>query len=62
MKATHKKVLDFYQNSSPKQKAYLIELIKDQLIFFDAKRKNLYECDKDYLISLNGVKIQINIK
>ena len=52
-------VIDFYRDTTPKQKQIFLNLISDTLTFFDGK--NSYNVDTEYNINFNGIYHQINI-
>jgi hypothetical protein len=52
-------VMDFYRNTTPKQKQIFLNLISNELMFFDGK--NTYEIDKEFFTNFNGTYHQINI-
>ena len=53
------KAMDFYRNSSPKQKQHFLNLISDTLIFFDGDSE--YNVDEQCGVHFNGIYHQINI-
>jgi len=53
------KVMDFYRNSSPKQKQHFLNLISDTLIFFDGDSE--YKVDDECGVNFNGIYHQVNI-
>jgi len=55
-------VMEFYRNSTPKQKQYFLNLISDKLLFFNYEQGKEYEPDNEYSIGFNGIYHQINIK
>ena len=52
-------VMDFYRNTTPKQKQIFINLISDTLTFFDGE--NSYNIDTEFITNFNGIYHQINI-
>ena len=52
-------VMDFYRDTTPKQKQIFLNLISNELMFFDGK--NTYEIDKEFFTNFNGTYHQINI-
>ena len=54
------KAMDFYRNSSPKQKQHFLNLISDTLIFFDGDSE--YKVDEECGVNFNGIYHQVNIK
>lgn len=54
-----KQVMDFYQNTTPKQKQMFLNLISDTMSFFDGVKE--YKVDEEYHIGFNGIYHQINI-
>ena len=53
------KAMDFYRNSSPKQKQHFLNLISDTLIIYDGEFE--YKVDEEYSIGFNGIYHQVNI-
>ena len=53
------KAMDFYRNSSPKQKQHFLNLISDTLIFFDGDSE--YKVDDECGVNFNGIYHQVNI-
>ena len=53
------KVVDFYRDTTPKQKQIFLNLISDTLTFFDGETS--YNIDTEYNINFNGIYHQINI-
>ena len=53
------KVMDFYRDTTPKQKQIFLNLISDTLTFFDGETS--YNIDTEYNINFNGIYHQINI-
>ena len=53
-------VMNFYRNTTPKQKQMFLNLISDTLTFFDGETS--YNVDVEYTINFNGIYHQINIK
>ena len=62
MNTQDKQVIDFYNNSTPKQHQYFLQLISDNITLFNAETGTCYEFDEEYIISFNGTQHQINIK
>jgi hypothetical protein len=62
MNIPYKQVIEFYNNSTPKQHQYFLELISDNITLFNAETKECFEFDEEYSINFNGTKHQINIK
>ena len=62
MNTQYKQVIDFYNNSTPKQHQYFLQLISDNITLFNAETGTWYEFDEEYIISFNGTQHQINIK
>ena len=52
-------VMDFYRNTTPKQKQIFINLISDTLTFFDGETS--YNIDTEFITNFNGIYHQINI-
>jgi hypothetical protein len=52
--------MNFYRNTTPKQKQMFLNLISDTLTFFDGETS--YNVDTEYTINFNGIYHQINIK
>ena len=52
-------VMDFYRDTTPKQKQIFINLISDTLTFFDGE--NSYNIDTEFITNFNGIYHQINI-
>jgi hypothetical protein len=52
-------VMDFYRNTTPKQKQIFLNLISNELMFFDGETS--YNVDNEYTINFNGIYHQINI-
>ena len=52
-------VIDFYRNTTPKQKQIFLNLISDTLTFFDGETS--YKVDDEFLTNFNGIYHQINI-
>ena len=57
-----KKVMEFYLDSTPKQKLMFIDLISDKLTFFDTTDNICYDIDEEAGANMNGIFYQINIK
>ena len=53
------KVMDFYRNTTPKQKQIFLNLISDKLTFFDGETS--YNIDTEFITNFNGIYHQINI-
>ena len=53
------KVMDFYRDTTPKQKQMFLNLISNELMFFDGE--NSYNIDKEFFVNFNGTFHQINI-
>jgi len=53
------KVMDFYRDTTPKQKQIFLNLISDTLTFFDGETS--YNVDKEFITNFNGIYHQINI-
>ena len=51
--------MNFYRNTTPKQKQMFLNLISDTLTFFDGETS--YNVDAEYTINFNGIYHQINI-
>ncbi len=62
MKTQYKEVIDFYNNSTPKQHQYFLQLISQNIMLFNAESKECFEFDEEYSINFNGTQHQINIK
>jgi ClpP class serine protease len=54
-----KQVMDFYRNTTPKQKQIFLNLISDKLTFFDGETS--YNTDTEFITNFNGIYHQINI-
>ena len=52
-------VMDFYRDTTPKQKQIFLNLISDTLTFFDGETS--YKVDGEFLTNFNGIYHQINI-
>lgn len=52
-------VMDFYRDTTPKQKQIFINLISDTLTFFDGETS--YNIDTEFITNFNGIYHQINI-
>ena len=52
-------VMDFYRNTTPKQKQIFLNLISDTLTFFDGETS--YKVDNEVFTNFNGIYHQINI-
>ena len=55
-------VMQFYRNTTPKQKLMFIDLISDKLSFYDDKGNKCFDVDEEYSTNFNGTFYQINIK
>ena len=53
-------VMNFYRDTTPKQKQIFLNLISDTLTFFDGKTS--YNVDTEFITNFNGIYHQINIK
>ena len=53
------KVMDFYRDTTPKQKQIFLNLISDTLTFFDGQTS--YNVDTEFITNFNGIYHQINI-
>ena len=62
LKDDYQKVCDFYINSTPNQRMFLIELIKNNLTFFNTETREMFDIDEEYQFCFNGPFIQIPIK
>lgn len=62
MKEPYKKVIEFYKNSSPKQHQYFLNLISDQMTFFNQETSEQFDIDDECQIDFNGIFHQINLK
>lgn len=62
MNEPYKKVIEFYKNSSPKQHQYFLNLISDQLTFFNYETSEQFDIDDECQIDFNGIFHQINLK
>lgn len=62
MQEPYKKVIEFYKNSSPKQHQYFLNLISDQLKFFNYETSEQFDIDNECQIDFNGIFHQINLK
>tara|TARA_R110001632_G_scaffold183324_6_gene303421 strand:- start:950 stop:1138 length:189 start_codon:yes stop_codon:yes gene_type:complete len=62
MKAPYQKVIDFYNNTSPKQHQFFLQLISNNITFFNTGSKESFKIDEEYLIDFNGICHQVNIK
>ena len=51
--------MDFYRDTTPKQKQMFLNLISDTLTFFDGQ--NSYNVDDEFFTNFNGTYHQINI-
>jgi len=52
-------VMDFYRDTTPKQKQIFLNLISDTLTFFDGETS--YNVDTEFITNFNGIYHQINI-
>ena len=52
-------VMDFYRDTTPKQKQMFLNLISDTLTFFDGETS--YNVDDEFITNFNGIYHQINI-
>jgi hypothetical protein len=52
-------VMNFYRDTTPKQKQMFLNLISDTLMFFDGK--HTYNIDNEFITNFNGTYHQINI-
>ena len=52
-------VMDFYRDTTPKQKQIFLNLISNELMFFDGE--NSYTIDNEFFTNFNGTYHQINI-
>ena len=55
-------VMQFYRNTTPKQKLMFIDLISDKLSFYNDKDNQSFDVDNEYSTNFNGIFYQINIK
>jgi len=62
MKAPYKKVIDFYNKTTPEQHQFFLNLISDKITFFNTDTKEEFTIDEEWSISFNGIYHQINIK
>jgi len=62
MNEPYKKVIEFYKNSSPKQHQYFLNLISDQMTFFNQETREEYELDPEFFTDFNGIFHQLNLK
>ena len=46
MKTQYEQVIDFYNNSTPKQHQYFLQLISDNITLFNAETGTCYEFDE----------------
>jgi len=53
------KAMDFYRESSPKQRQHFLSLISDTLTFWDGAYE--YRVDEEVGIGFNGIYHQVNI-
>ena len=53
------KVMDFYRDTTPKQKQIFLNLISNELMFFDGETS--YNVDTEFITNFNGIYHQINI-
>ena len=52
-------VMNFYRDTTPKQKQMFLNLISDTLMFFDGETS--YKIDNEFFTNFNGTYHQINI-
>ena len=52
-------VMDFYRDTTPKQKQISLNLISNELMFFDGETS--YTIDNEFFTNFNGTYHQINI-
>jgi hypothetical protein len=52
-------VMNFYRDTTPKQKQIFLNLISDTLTFFDGQTS--YNVDAEFITNFNGIYHQINI-
>jgi len=52
-------VMNFYRDTTPKQKQIFLNLISDTLTFFDGETS--YNVDNEFITNFNGIYHQINI-
>tara|TARA_R100000951_G_C2513290_1_gene141112 strand:- start:42 stop:230 length:189 start_codon:yes stop_codon:yes gene_type:complete len=62
MKAPYKKVIDFYNKTTPEQHQFFLQLMSDKITFFNMEKREEFEIDKEWDITFNGIFHQINIK
>ena len=62
MKQPYKKVIEFYKDSSPKQHQYFLNLISDQMTYFNQETREEYELDPECFTDFNGIFHQLNLK
>jgi len=62
MRAKYQKVIDFYNETSPNQHQYFLQLISQNIMLFNSDTKECFEFDEEYSINFNGIYHQINIK
>jgi len=62
LKKEYQDVVDFYINTTPYQHMFFLDLIKDRLTFFDAKKSECFDMDEEYQMNFNGPFLQIPIK
>lgn len=62
MQEPYKKVIEFYKNSSPKQHQYFLNLISDQMTFFNQETREEYELDPEFFTDFNGIFHQLNLR
>jgi hypothetical protein len=55
-------VMQFYRNTTPKQKLMFIDLISDKLTFYSDKGSQCFDVDEECSTNFNGTFYQINIK
>ena len=51
--------MDYYRDTTPKQKQIFLNLISDTLTFFDGETS--YKVDNEVFTNFNGIYHQINI-
>lgn len=61
MKTKYKKVIEFYNTTTPEQHAYFLELIRNSLSFYSEEHQQFFTPDEETMIYLNGALIQIDI-
>lgn len=58
-KKEFQQVMDFYRDTTPKQKQMFLNLISNELMFFDGETS--YNVDDECYTNFNGIYHQINI-